>query len=142
MTFRFHRLIRRSSAEMKCSPSLLGSIELMWYVWPFANVLRRLEAIFVPVTDILGSTNSLLSLPPLIELFPAHANVFTFFSRTFHSFTVLSKDRNVMHYSSECMALSIRLTRMYCQMNNSHGRMSEKTFKTFTCPSNYMIEDI
>ena len=37
---RFQRLIRRSSAEIKVSPSELSEIEFMWYACPFANTRR------------------------------------------------------------------------------------------------------
>ena len=43
LTPRFQTLMRRSSADRKVSPSLLGEIELMWYVCALANTFFTLK---------------------------------------------------------------------------------------------------
>lgn len=92
---KFHMFIRRSSAEMKCSPSLFGSTEFTWYAWAFAYTLRRLVATAVPATETCGkaSVPRCGRIPSLTAFGTAIVTFFICFSRTFHNFTVLSKNR-------------------------------------------------
>eukprot|EP01139_Manchomonas_bermudensis_P010370 Amastigsp_a340305_166.p3 type:complete len:161 gc:universal Amastigsp_a340305_166:966-484(-) len=52
---RFHKLIRRSSAEMNVSPSEFTEIELMWYACAFANTRRGVAATTFSVVSSRGS---------------------------------------------------------------------------------------
>lgn len=89
---KFHIFIRRSSAEMKCSPSLFGSTEFTWYACAFAYTLRRLVATAVPATETCGNASVPLCgrIPSLTAFGTAVVTFFSCFSRTFHNFTVLS----------------------------------------------------
>mmetsp|Transcript_25851 Transcript_25851/g.62797 ORF Transcript_25851/g.62797 Transcript_25851/m.62797 type:complete len:225 (-) Transcript_25851:333-1007(-) len=109
---RFHRLMRRSSLLTNVSPSLFSAIELMWYACAFENTRRGAAATTVCFVCSRGTTRPppgvglLVPLAPVapppspdddvLDAAPAAppvsvvATCFTFFSNTFHSFTVLS----------------------------------------------------
>mmetsp|Transcript_3567 Transcript_3567/g.12791 ORF Transcript_3567/g.12791 Transcript_3567/m.12791 type:complete len:277 (-) Transcript_3567:530-1360(-) len=65
-TSRFHRLTRKSSAEMNVSQSLLMLMELMWYACALANNLRHREVMITSdvVTDGNRSDKTFWWWPP------------------------------------------------------------------------------
>ena len=55
--FRFHKLMRRSSADMYVSPSEFMLIELMWYACAFAYTLRGTAATILSWKAMRGNRN-------------------------------------------------------------------------------------
>ena len=87
---KFHRLIRRSSAEMNVSPSVFSEMELMWYAWALAYTRRGTCAYTLLWFCSLGrrSCETLVTGSGLLML--DMVTTLSCFSYTFQSLIVLS----------------------------------------------------
>lgn len=98
---RFHRLIRRSSAETYVSWSELTEIEWMWYACAFAYTFRGTAAMMLSCTDMRGSRRFCWTIGAGSDLWPSRRllsdTTRNDFSNTFHSLIVLSEDRRYGH---------------------------------------------
>lgn len=92
LLFMFHRLMRRSSADKKVSPSEQGEMELTWYAWALAYTRRGVAHTAVSRHVSVGILRflTLVGAPYRPRGRFIDDTIFSFFSKTFHSFIVLS----------------------------------------------------
>lgn len=95
---KFHKLILKSSVEMKHSPSLFGEILLIWYAWALAKILLGYADRTDPEVVIRGIRNEFdeTVVPPLAWDIFNWETAFNLFSYIFQSLIVLSI--NIIYY--------------------------------------------
>mmetsp|Transcript_47039 Transcript_47039/g.112064 ORF Transcript_47039/g.112064 Transcript_47039/m.112064 type:complete len:210 (-) Transcript_47039:360-989(-) len=94
-TPRFHRLIRRSSAEMNVSQSELREMELMWYACPLENTRRWCA--WMPLGVVRGGIASPFDPLPVMPLRYVEMTSAGLWSCTFQSLIVLSLVVSIMN---------------------------------------------
>lgn len=105
LMFKFHRLIRKSSADMYVSWSELTEIELMWYACALAYTLRGTAAVMESCVVMRGKRRGCDAPTAPPAGYPSEwlfsATTLICLSNTFHSLIVLSK--GVSHLSMSLM---------------------------------------